>query len=261
MRRGKALQEKGILYMGMGVSGGEEGARYGPSLMPGGPIEAYERVKPILEKIAANTRSGPCVTHFGGAGSGNYVKMIHNGIEYGDMQLIAEAYDILKTVGRLNNEELHRVFSEWNEGELNSFLIEITSKILTKKEGGEYVVDFIKDQAGSKGTGAWTIQEASRRGIPAPTMSAALDARYMSALFSERAEASKKFVSEGEGVDVSSVDTKVLEQDLRNALYASKICSYAQVCSISIVYPCVFLITSALSHSHDVASLIFSHIP
>ena len=134
LRRGKALAEKGILFMGMGVSGGEEGARNGPSLMPGGPREAYERVQPILEAIAAKTDSGACVTYVGELGSGNYVKMVHNGIEYGDMQLIAEAYDILKTVGGLSNEELHEVFTQWNAGELDSYLIEITAKIFARKE-------------------------------------------------------------------------------------------------------------------------------
>ena len=134
LRRGKALADKGILFMGMGVSGGEEGARNGPSLMPGGPREAYDRVRPILEAISAKTDSGACVTYIGELGSGNYVKMVHNGIEYGDMQLIAEAYDILKTVGGLSNEELHETFSAWNAGELNSYLIEITAKIFARKE-------------------------------------------------------------------------------------------------------------------------------
>jgi len=133
-RRGGILASRGLNFMGMGVSGGEEGARNGPSLMPGGPRSAYEQVKPILEKIAAKTDSGPCVTYIGELGSGNYVKMVHNGIEYGDMQLIAEAYDILKTVGGLSNEELAHVFNEWNSGELNSYLIEITAKIFAKKE-------------------------------------------------------------------------------------------------------------------------------
>ena len=133
-RRGKELEARGLQVMGMGVAGGEEGARNGPSLMPGGPREAYERVKPILEAIAAKTSSGACVTYVGELGSGNYVKMVHNGIEYGDMQLIAEAYDILKTVGGLTNEELHEVFSQWNAGELDSYLIEITAKIFAKKE-------------------------------------------------------------------------------------------------------------------------------
>lgn len=139
-RRGVALAAQGLNFMGMGVSGGEEGARNGPSLMPGGPRSAYDQVFPILEKIAAKTDSGACVAYLGDLGSGNYVKMVHNGIEYGDMQLIAEAYDILKTVGGLSNEELAAVFAEWNKGELDSFLIEITAKIFTRKEDDGCVI-------------------------------------------------------------------------------------------------------------------------
>jgi 6-phosphogluconate dehydrogenase len=134
LRRAEELTKRGLNFMGMGVSGGEEGARNGPSLMPGGPRSAYDQVRPILEAISAKTDSGPCVAYLGAIGSGNYVKMVHNGIEYGDMQLIAEAYDILKSVGRLSNEELAAVFAEWNAGELNSYLIEITAKIFARKE-------------------------------------------------------------------------------------------------------------------------------
>jgi 6-phosphogluconate dehydrogenase len=229
LRRGEALRGKGILFMGMGVSGGEEGARKGPSLMPGGPREAYDMVQPILTKIAAVTDSGPCVTYIGELGSGNYVKMVHNGIEYGDMQLIAEAYDILRQVGGLSNEDLHNVFGEWNRGELDSFLIEITTKIFARKDTeagtGGHVIDYILDKTGMKGTGRWTVQEAAERSVAAPTMAAALDARYLSGLKEERVAASK--VLRGP-TDVPKVDRAQLIDDVRQALYAAKVCSYAQ---------------------------------
>lgn len=226
-RRGKALQEKKLLYIGMGVSGGEEGARFGPSLMPGGPREAFEIVSPILTKIAAQVNDGPCVTYIGEGGAGNYVKMIHNGIEYGDMQLIAEAYDVLKNLGGLTNEELHTVFEEWNKTELKSFLIEITAKIFTKKDTDKpntYVVDHILDKTGSKGTGKWTVQEAAELGISAPTIASSLDARYLSALLDERIVASKIL----HGPATTQTDKKQLIQDVKQGLYAAKICSYAQ---------------------------------
>lgn len=227
-RRAEELKQKGLLYMGMGVSGGEDGARHGPALMPGGPQEAYERVKPILLKIAAQVDSGPCVTWIGEGGAGNYVKMIHNGIEYGDMQLIAEAYDILKNVGGLSNEELHETFAEWNRSELESFLIEITAIIFGKKDedGKSYIVDAILDKTGQKGTGRWTIQEAAEHGVPVPTMSAALDARNLSALLEERKNANK--ILKGPELQQGSVDKKQLVADVKAALYAAKICSYAQ---------------------------------
>ena len=228
-RRGVALAARGLNFMGMGVSGGEEGARNGPSLMPGGPRSAYDQVRPILEKIAAKTDSGPCVAYIGGLGSGNYVKMVHNGIEYGDMQLIAEAYDILKTVGGLSNEELAAVFSEWNAGELNSYLIEITATIFKKREspGGPHTLDFILDKTGAKGTGAMTIKEAAERCIAAPTMAAALDARYLSAAKAERVAASALFTGP-EASGLPAVDKAALIADVRAALYAAKVCSYAQ---------------------------------
>lgn len=190
-RRGQALKEKSILYMGMGVSGGEEGARHGPSLMPGGPIEGFQRIEDILRKIAAQVNDGPCVTHIGQGGAGNYVKMIHNGIEYGDMQLIAESYDLLRRVGGLTNDELAATFAEWNRGELQSFLIEITSIIFRHKDGASgHTVDAILDQTGMKGTGRWTVQEAAERSVPAPTITASLDARYLSGMLEERKVAS-----------------------------------------------------------------------
>ena len=228
IRRAKALSETGILYMGIGVSGGEEGARNGPSLMPGGPREAYDLVEPMLSKVAAITDSGPCVTYLGEIGSGNYVKMVHNGIEYGDMQLIAEAYDILKTVGGLANTELAEVFAEWNGGELESFLIEITAAIFRKKDdkGGDgYLLDKVLDKTGMKGTGRWTVQEGAERSVAAPTIEAALDARFLSGRKEERMEAER--VLSGPGA-LPGVDKTQLIADVRAALYASKICSYAQ---------------------------------
>ncbi|XP_042474739.1 6-phosphogluconate dehydrogenase, decarboxylating 2 isoform X1 [Zingiber officinale] len=232
-RREKAMAEIGFLYLGMGVSGGEEGARNGPSLMPGGSYEAYKNIEDILLKVAAQVPdSGPCVTYIGKGGSGNFVKMIHNGIEYGDMQLIAEAYDVLKSVGKLTNEELHQVFSEWNKGELLSFLIEITADIFGVKDdkGDGYLVDKVLDKTGMKGTGKWTVQQAAELSVAAPTIAASLDSRFLSGLKEERVAAAKVFHSGGfDGVfDSEPVDKKKLIDDVRQALYASKICSYAQ---------------------------------
>lgn len=184
----RCAKEGRLLYMGMGVSGGEDGARYGPSLMPGGPKDAYNRVGKILNAIAAKAKDGTvCVTHIGPGGAGNYVKMVHNGIEYGDMQLIAEAYDLLKNVAGLSNDELAAVFDEWNKGELDSFLIEITAQIFKKKDdrgadNTKYLVDMVLDKTGQKGTGKWTVKEAAEQGIAAPTISAALNTRYLSSL-------------------------------------------------------------------------------
>lgn len=228
-RREKEMNELGLLYLGMGVSGGEEGARHGPSLMPGGSYEAYQRIEDILLKVAAQVSdSGPCVTYIGTSGSGNFVKMVHNGIEYGDMQLIAEAYDVLRSVGKLSNEELHAVFSEWNKGELFSFLIEITADIFSIKDdkGDGYLVDKVLDKTGMKGTGKWTVQQAAELSVAAPTIEASLDSRFLSGLKDERVEASKVF---GPSVLTGpEVDKAQLIDDVRRALYASKICSYAQ---------------------------------
>eukprot|EP00188_Purpureofilum_apyrenoidigerum_P004889 Plantae.Rhodophyta-Purpureofilum_apyrenoidigerum.ctg5883.p1 GENE.Plantae.Rhodophyta-Purpureofilum_apyrenoidigerum.ctg5883~~Plantae.Rhodophyta-Purpureofilum_apyrenoidigerum.ctg5883.p1 ORF type:complete len:564 (+),score=127.58 Plantae.Rhodophyta-Purpureofilum_apyrenoidigerum.ctg5883:47-1693(+) len=230
-RRSQACAEKNIMYIGMGVSGGEEGARHGPSLMPGGPKRAYEAVEPILKKIAAQVEDGPCVMHIGPGGAGNYVKMIHNGIEYGDMQLIGEAYDILRTVGGLSMGELAETFSEWNDAELKSFLIEITAEIMKVKDDvandGSYLIEKILDKSGSKGTGMWTMEEAVRRGVPAPTVASSLDARYLSGLKGERLEA-EKLLSGPSPSTKSAEEKKQLIADVRKALYASKICSYAQ---------------------------------
>lgn len=196
--------------------------------MPGGPPGSYEMMEPIITKCAAQVDDGPCTFNIGGVGSGNYVKMIHNGIEYGDMQLIAESYDILKQIGGLSNAELATTFEEWNKGELLSFLIEITAKIFAKKDDLEsdgYVVDRILDKTGMKGTGRWTIQEAAERNCPASVMSAALDARYISARKDERVAASS--ILQGPAAAVC-VDKEKLIGEVRQALFAAKIVSYAQ---------------------------------
>lgn len=233
-RRIQQASEKGLLYLGMGVSGGEDGARNGPSLMPGGSYQAYSNIEEILKKVAAQVEDGPCVTYIGEGGSGNFVKMVHNGIEYGDMQLISEAYDVLKNVGGLSNEELANVFAEWNRGELESFLIEITADIFKVRDdfGDGFLVDKILDKTGMKGTGKWTVQQAAELSVAAPTIEASLGSRYMSGLKDEREEASKVLNDAGLKEDLSSVkasvDKKRLIDDVRQALYASKICSYAQ---------------------------------
>jgi 6-phosphogluconate dehydrogenase len=227
-RRARALEADGLNYVGMGVSGGEEGARHGPSLMPGGHRFAYDALAPILTKIAAQVDDGPCVDYMGPGGAGHYVKMVHNGIEYGDMQLIAEAYDLLRNIGGLSPLELADVFAQWNRGELQSFLIEITSKILTKKDDltGQPMVDVILDATGMKGTGKWTVQQAAELAAPVPTIASALDARIVSSLKAERVQAAK--VLQGPRPAPSFIDKKQLVDDVRHALYASKICSYAQ---------------------------------
>eukprot|EP00898_Chlorokybus_atmophyticus_P007808 jgi/Chlat1/8028/Chrsp7S00631 len=228
-RRAAEAQAAGILYLGMGVSGGEEGARHGPSLMPGGSEEAYALIEDIVLKAAAQVDDGPCVTYIGKGGAGNFVKMVHNGIEYGDMQLISEAYDVLKTVGGLTNEELHAAFSEWNAGELDSFLIEITAQIFAKKDDqgkGGFLVDKVLDKTGMKGTGKWTVQQAAELAVAAPTITASLDGRVLSGLKDERVAAAKVF--DKLKAEKPNVDKAKLIEDVRQALYASKICSYAQ---------------------------------
>ena len=227
-RRTKDLESTGLGFVGMGVSGGEEGALNGPSLMPGGTEAAYKELEPILTKIAAQVDDGPCVTFVGPRGAGHYVKMVHNGIEYGDMQLIAEAYDLLKNGAGLTNQKLHEVFLEWNKTqELNSFLIEITADIFTQKdsETSSDLLDLILDSAGQKGTGRWTVVEALQLGIPTPTIYAAVNARVMSSYKDERVAASSELSGPSKGFegDVESFISKV-----RDALYCSKMCSYAQ---------------------------------
>ena len=230
-RRAKELGPKGIRFFGMGVSGGEEGARHGPSMMPGGDRAGYDDMAPILTKIAAQA-DGPCVTYCGPGGAGHYVKMVHNGIEYGDMQLIAEAYDILKHVGGLSNAELADTFAEWNAGELESFLIEITANIFRKKdpETGNDLIDMIVDAAAAKGTGKWTVQDAAEIGAPVPTVASSVEARTISSDRAGRAAASK-LLAGPTGLDHptrGNVDKRKLIADVRAALYSAKACSYAQ---------------------------------
>ncbi|BDA43118.1 6-phosphogluconate dehydrogenase, decarboxylating 1 [Coccomyxa sp. Obi] len=230
-KRAARVAEKGLGYLGMGVSGGEEGARNGPSLMPGGTKEGYDAIEKIVTKVAAQVDDGPCVTYVGPGGAGNFVKMVHNGIEYGDMQLISEAYDVLKTVGGLTNEELVEAFNEWNSSELDSFLIEITALILAKKdEDGQPLVNKILDKTGMKGTGKWTVQQAAELSVPAPTIEAALDGRFLSGLKDERVAAAKIFSDLGlkEPTKHEGIDKAALVKEVKQALYASKICSYAQ---------------------------------
>ena len=229
-RRVDELSGTGIKFFGMGVSGGEEGALWGPSLMPGGDQEAYRHLEPILTRIAAKTDDdGPCVTYVGAKGAGHFVKMVHNGIEYGDMQLIAEAYDLLKNVGGFSNRQLKDIFLEWNQGELKSFLIEITAKVIDfpdPENPSRSLVDMILDKAGQKGTGKWTTQTALDLGIPIPTITAAVDARGISSMKDERVAASKSLT--GPRPAKLQGDPKAFVNDVRAALYCSKICSYAQ---------------------------------
>jgi 6-phosphogluconate dehydrogenase len=229
MRREKQYAEEGIKFIGSGVSGGEEGALWGPSLMPGGDKEAYDEIKPIWEAIAAKVNDGPCVTYLGPNGAGHYVKMVHNGIEYGDMQLIAEIYDILRKALGMTAPQISDLFEEWNKGILDSYLIEITAKVLSviDPETGKPLVDLIKDKAGQKGTGKWTSQSALDLGIAIPTIDAALTARMLSALKEERMVAAKK-LSGPEAVVLTGDAAKKLKDSLQDALYASKVCSYAQ---------------------------------
>jgi len=226
-RRSKELETRGIIYIGAGVSGGEQGALWGPSIMPGGQEEAWKLVKPVFEAISAKSQGEPCVTHIGPRGAGHYVKMVHNGIEYGDMQLIAEAYDILHRGLGLDNAKLHEVFAEWNRGELESYLIEITADIFTKTdlETGKAVVDIILDEAAQKGTGKWTSQNALDLGAPTPTINAAVESRIISSYKEERVAASD--VLTGPQSKITAEPREVI-QTVRDALYAAKICSYAQ---------------------------------
>jgi 6-phosphogluconate dehydrogenase (decarboxylating)/glucose-6-phosphate 1-dehydrogenase len=236
IRRARALKEKGIYFIGMGISGGEEGARLGPSLMPGGAKEAYEELEPILTSCAAQTVDGEsCCARVGPIGSGNFVKMVHNGIEYGDMQLIAEVYDILKNVVGLDNESMSTIFNDWNKGKLESYLIEITAEILAKEDditGKGNVIDYILDKAGSKGTGKWTVQEAAEVSVAASVISGALDSRYISSRKDERVKASVILQGPEESDVLKISDSKAFIKDIELALYAAKIVSYAQGLSI-----------------------------
>lgn len=226
IRRSKQLEENGYNYLGSGISGGEEGARKGPAIMPGGKEDAYRMMESILTDISAKVGDDPCCTYIGKDGAGHFVKMVHNGIEYADMQLICEAYSILKNIVKLTPPEFHEVFSSWNQGELNSYLIDITADIFTKKdpETGKYLVDLILDTAGQKGTGKWTGQISLDLGVPTPTITTAVYERYLSSMKEERVHASK-LLKGPENLDTKSKD---MIEAVRRALYASKICSYAQ---------------------------------
>jgi len=227
-RRNKDLQAQGFRFIGAGVSGGEEGALKGPAIMPGGQKDAYELVEPILTAISAKVDGEPCSTYIGEDGAGHYVKMVHNGIEYGDMQLIGEAYHLLKDVLNLSTSELHDIFTEWNQGELDSYLIEITADIFKKTDPdtGKPMVDVILDSAGQKGTGKWTSQSALDLGVPLSIITESVFARFISAMKEERVAASK--LLSGPAVSSYDGDPKEFIEAVRKALYTSKIASYAQ---------------------------------
>lgn len=228
IRRNKELADKGIMFIGAGVSGGEEGALTGPAIMPSGQREAYDLVGPLLTEISAKVNGEPCCTYIGPDGAGHYVKMVHNGIEYSDMQLICEAYHLMKDLLGLSTQELHEVFSDWNQGELDSYLIEITADIFSKTdpETGKPLVDVILDTAGQKGTGKWTSEDALDLGVPLSIITESVFARFLSAMKEERVRASK--VLKGpQSVKYSGEKQEFIEL-IRKALYLSKIISYAQ---------------------------------
>ena len=226
-RRSRALESEGFQYLGIGISGGDEGALWGPSMMPGGSKNAYTKIEPLLRAMAAKVDGEPCVTYIGPRGSGHYVKMIHNAIEYADMQLIAEAYDILRRLLGLSHPKLHQVFARWNDGPLSSYLIEITADILSYLDQGtgRPLVELILDEAEQKGTGLWTSQNALDLGVAIPTIQAAVEMRFLSASRSERALAARLFPSSGNSYPG---DREEFIDAVGDALYASKICSYAQ---------------------------------
>ncbi|MBD3918090.1 NADP-dependent phosphogluconate dehydrogenase [Paenibacillus sp. PR3] len=227
-RRSKDLEAKGFRFIGTGVSGGEEGALKGPSIMPGGQESAYKLVEPILTAISAKVNGDACCTYIGPDGAGHYVKMVHNGIEYGDMQLICEAYNLLQSVLGLDAKELHEIFTEWNKGELDSYLIEITADIFSKydPETGKPMVDVILDSAGQKGTGKWTSQSSLDLGVPLSIITESVFARFLSAMKEERVQASK--LLKGPKPAPFQGDKAAFIENVRKALFASKICSYAQ---------------------------------
>jgi len=226
-RRSRELPREGLRFIGTGVSGGEYGALHGPSIMPGGPRDAYDEISEMLTRISAKVNGEPCVTYLGPRGAGHYVKMVHNGIEYGDMQLISEAYDVMRRVLGLDAARLGEIFTEWNQGELSSYLVEITSHIFKKidPDTGKPLVDLILDKAGQKGTGKWTSQNAFDLGSPIPTINSAVEGRIISAYKDERISAAKILSGPKAGF---SGDPDKLVDAVRQALYASKICSYAQ---------------------------------
>ena len=227
IRREKAVRETGINFVGAGISGGEEGALHGPSIMPGGSAEAWETLGPILRSIAAIAEGEPCVTHVGTDGAGHFVKMIHNGIEYADMQLIAEAYDLIRRGTGRTPDQIADIFAEWNKGELESYLIEITAEVLRQKDAatGKPLVDVILDAAGSKGTGVWTVQTALDLGVPIAGIAEAVFARALSSKPEQR-KAARSLPGPAESFTVT--DEKSFIEDVRQALYASKIIAYSQ---------------------------------
>lgn len=227
IRRCRQLEEKGLFFIGTGISGGEEGALKGPSIMPGGSEEAYSRVEPIFTAISAKADGAPCCTYIGNDGAGHFVKMVHNGIEYADMQLIAEAYYIMKNILGAGTDQMHQTFAGWNEGPLSSYLLEITADILAKKdpETGNPLVEMILDKAGQKGTGAWTGQSALELVVPIPTIAEAVFARCISAIKTERIAASKQL---GAPNAEFTGQSREFVPAVHDALYASKICAYAQ---------------------------------
>lgn len=224
-RRCDELQKKGIYFVGSGVSGGEEGARYGPSLMPGGHKEAWPLIKDIFQAICAKVNDEPCCDWVGGGGAGHFVKMVHNGIEYGDMQLICEAYDLMKQLG-LSQKEMAEAFDEWNKGELDSFLMEITRDILKYQDNEGYLLERIRDTAGQKGTGKWTAVAALNYGVPVTLIGEAVFSRCLSALKDERVVASKHLKGSNNAVTVS--DRQQFLNHIKNALYCAKMVSYTQ---------------------------------
>jgi 6-phosphogluconate dehydrogenase len=226
-RRDQALADQGFLFMGMGISGGESGARHGPSLMPGGSLEGYTRVEPILKAVAAQVSNDPCVAYLGSGAAGHYVKMVHNGIEYGLQQLLAETYDLLKLGVGLDNDELSEVYTCWNEGKLQSYLVEITAKIFRQIDPptGQRVVDVILDVARQKGTGIWTSQEAKEQRVPVPTIDLAVTMRNLSEFKEERVAASRLLSGPTPSL---GKDREIIVKRLQNALYAATIVTYAQ---------------------------------
>ncbi len=227
LRRINFLKEKELHFMGIGISGGEQGARLGPSIMPGGDVEAYNTVAPLLQSVAAKVDGKPCVAYLGKDAAGHYVKMVHNGIEYAIMQLISECYDLLHYGLGMNNEELHAIFDEWNKGEMRSFLIEITADVFTRKDDktGNYLVDMILDKAGAKGTGKWTSQEGLDLPMPVPSIDMAVMMRTLSSLRAERIKAHNLY---GSVTNKIEMDKETFVMELHDALYLATIISYAQ---------------------------------
>jgi 6-phosphogluconate dehydrogenase len=229
-RREAALRPTGLLFVGCGVSGGEEGARFGPSLMPGGSPDAWARIKDVLEAISAKTDAGPCVTHVGPDGAGHFVKMVHNGIEYGDMQIIAEVYDVLHRGIGLTTPDAGEVFAEWNQGPLGSFLVELTAHVchVMDPQTKQPMVDVIQDKAGQKGTGKWTAQIALELAVAVPTIAAALDARVLSSLKDQRVAAGRVLAATDTHAPFAAQDRVRWTRDLADAFFAARVCSYAQ---------------------------------